>query len=88
MRRSKEIAHEVEGLNEDKKVIEYGINSLVDSAQQNADSAEITTENVEEFSQIVEECNKATQTVVKVAGELIGYIGEFGEDAIKEKVVL
>ena len=84
----KEIAHEVEGLNEDKKVIEYGINSLVDSAQQNADSAEITTENVEEFSQIVEECNKATQTVVKVAGELIGYIGEFGEDAIKEKVML
>ncbi|MBQ8548151.1 MAG: chemotaxis protein [Lachnospiraceae bacterium] len=84
----KEIADEVDGLNEDKKVIESGIHSLVDSAQQNAESAGITTENVEEFSQIVDECNKATETVVKVANELIGYIGEFGEDAIKEKIVM
>ncbi|MBQ8039090.1 MAG: chemotaxis protein, partial [Lachnospiraceae bacterium] len=82
----KEIAGEVECLNTDKAIIENGINLLVDSAQQNASSAEITTENMEEFSQIVEECNKATETVVNVAGELIGYIGEFGEDAIKEKI--
>ena len=53
-----------------------------------ASSAEITTENVEEFSQIVDECNKATEKVVQVANELIGYIGEFGEDAIREKIVL
>lgn len=84
----KEIAGEVEGLNGDKEVIEKGICSLTESAKQNAGSAEITTENVEEFGQIVDECNKATETVVNVANELIGYIGEFGEDAIKEKIVM
>lgn len=83
----REIAGEVNGLNNHKKVIETGIASLSVSSQQNAVSAEITTENVEEFSQIVDECNKATETVVKVSGELIGYIREFGEDAIKEKIV-
>lgn len=84
----KEIANEMDGLNADKEVIEQGINSLTESARQNAASAEITTENVEEFSQIVDECNKATETVVNVSNELIGYIGEFGEDAIKEKIVM
>lgn len=84
----KEIAIEVEGLNVDKEVIEQGINSLAESAQQNASSAEITTKNTEEFSQIVDECNNSTETVVRVAKELIGYIGEFSEDAIKEKVVM
>lgn len=82
------ITGEVEGLTTHKEVIETGILSLTASAQQNAASAEITTENVEEFSQIVDECNKATETVVNVSRELIGYIGEFGEDAIKEKVIL
>lgn len=84
----KDIANEMEGLNADKKVIEQGIDSMVDTAQQNASSAQITTENVEEFSQIVDECNKATETVVNVSNELIGYIGEFGEDAIKEKIAM
>ncbi|MBQ7920190.1 MAG: chemotaxis protein [Lachnospiraceae bacterium] len=84
----KEIAGEVEGLNSNKEVIATGIGSLTESAQQNANSAEITTENVEEFRQIVDECNKATNTVVNVSAELIGYIGEFGEESIKEKVVL
>lgn len=83
-----EIAGEVNDLNNHKKVVEAGIDSLTVTSQQNAASAEITTENVEEFSQIVDECNKATETVVKVSMELIGYIGEFGEDAIKEKIVM
>ena len=82
------IAGEVNDLNNHKKVMEAGIDSLTVTSQQNAASAEITTENVEEFSQIVDECNKATETVVKVSMELIGYIGEFGEDAIKEKIVM
>ncbi len=82
----KEIAGEVEGLNSHKTVIETGIYSLTESAQQNAASAEITTENVEEFSQIVDECNKATEKVVEVSRELIGYISKFGEDAIKKKI--
>ena len=84
----KEIAGEVDGLNNHKEVIEAGIDSLSVSSKQNAASAEVTTENVEEFSQIVDECSKATETVVNVSVELIGYIGEFGEDAIKEKIAL
>ena len=84
----KEIDEEMEGLKTDKEIIEQGILSLTESAQQNASSAEITTENVEEFGQIVDECNKATETVVQVANELIAYIGEFGEEAIREKIVI
>ena len=84
----KEITGEVEDLNAHKDVIETGINTLTDSAQQNADSAEKTTENVEEFRQIVDECNCATETVVTVSEELVGYIKEFGVDSIKEKIML
>ena len=69
-------------------MIETGISTLTDSAQQNADSAEKTTENVEEFRQIVAECNRATETVVSVSEELVGYIKEFGVDSIKEKIML
>ena len=83
-----EITEEVEGLNTHKAVIETGIDSLAMTAQQNADSAEVTTENMEEFRQIVSECNNTTGVVVNVTEELIGYIKEFSEDAIKEKIIL
>lgn len=83
----KDITGEVEGLNSHKDVIETGIDSLTESAQQNADSAEITTQNMEEFRQIVDECTHATETVVDVSEELIGYIKEFGVDSIKEKIM-
>lgn len=84
----KEITGEVEDLNAHTDVIETGISTLTDSAQQNANSAEKTTENVEEFRQIVAECNRATETVVSVSEELVGYIKEFGVDSIKEKIML
>ncbi len=84
----KEITGEVEELNSHKNVIETGIDSLETAAKQNAESAEITTKNMQEFRQIVSECNNATSTVVNVSDELIGYIKEFGVDAIKEKIML
>lgn len=83
-----EIADEIDELNTYKNVIEKESGSLNASAQQNAVSAKITTENVEEFSKIVEECKKSTEIVVNVSEELINYIAEFGEDAIKQKMVL
>lgn len=83
----KEITGEVEDLNAHTDVIETGISTLTDSAQQNADSAEKTTENVEEFRQIVDECNRATETVVNVSEELVGYIKKFGVDSIKERIM-
>lgn len=81
------ITGEVEELNCHKDVIETGIYALTDSAQQNADSAEITNENMEEFRQIVDECNHATETVVGVSDELVGYIKEFGVESIKKKLM-
>ena len=84
----KEITGEVTALNTHKDVIETGIFSLTETAQQNAESAEITTENMEEFRQIVSECNAATEVVVAVSKELVGYIKEFSEDAIKEKIIV
>lgn len=84
----KGISGEVQDLNEHKVVMEMGIDSLTVTARQNAESAEATTENMEEFRQIVSECNNATGVVVDVSEKLIGYIQEFSEDTIKEKVVV
>ena len=83
-----EITGEVDGLNVHKTVIETGIDALATSAQQNADSAEVTMENMEAFRQTVNECNSATEVVVDVSEKLIGYIKEFSEDSIKEKIIL
>ena len=83
-----DITKEVDGLNVHKDVVETDIDSLTGTAEQNAQSAEVTTENMEEFRQIVNECNKATEVVVNVSQELIGYIKEFSEDAIKEKIIV
>ena len=82
------ISSEVQELNAYKDIIESGMNSLAETAMKNAESAAVTAENVEEFTQIVSECNDATDIVVAVSEELIGYIKEFSEDAIKEKIVV
>lgn len=81
----KQISGEVDELDTHKDVIENGISSMTVSAQQNAESAEITTENMEKFREIVKECNEATNKVVSVSEELVGYIKEFDVDAIKKK---
>jgi len=83
-----DITGEVEGLNVHKNVIETGIDSLNLTSCQNAESAEVTTENMEEFRQIVSECNSATGVIVNVSQELVGYIKEFSEDAIKERIIV
>lgn len=70
------IVNEVEDLDTHKGVIGNSIISLTDSAKENADSAQISTENMEEFRQIVSECNDATENVVRISNELVGYIKE------------
>ncbi|MBQ9700705.1 MAG: chemotaxis protein [Lachnospiraceae bacterium] len=82
-----EIASEMESLNSHKSIIEGKADLLAETAHQNAESAGVTTENVEELIQIVDECNKSTEVVIGVSKELIGYIGRFGEDAIKENML-
>lgn len=81
----REIRDEIGGLDEHKKVVESGISSLTDSAEQNAESAKVAAENMEEFRQITDECNTATGQVVSVSEELLNYIKVFDIDSIKEK---
>ncbi|MBQ8823052.1 MAG: chemotaxis protein [Lachnospiraceae bacterium] len=83
-----DIRKEATDLNTHKDVMEAGIDALALAAQQNAESAEVTSENMEEFRQIVSECNSSTDVVVNVSQELIGYINEFSEDAIKDKIIV
>jgi methyl-accepting chemotaxis protein len=77
---------EVEELNVYKEVIENGINSLDDSAKQNAESAEITMGNMQELRSNVDECDGATQKVVDVSEELVDYIKEFSSDSLKQRL--
>lgn len=78
-----EIDAQVMELDGHKSVIEGGINSLTEFAEQNAESAKITTENMEEFRQVVEQCKIATERVVVVSEELVGYITEIDDKATK-----
>lgn len=82
----KQISYEVEGLDSHKDVIESGISSLTQTALQNADSAEITTQNMAEFRKISGQCEHATKKIVSVSEELIDYIKEFSSTSIKQKL--
>ena len=78
----KEIEGEIEGLNSHKDIIEVGMSSLSESSKQNAESAEITNDNVEVFRKVTDECNSATETIVSVSDELLEYIKHFGIESI------
>ena len=81
-----EIGGEVRELNSHKEVIEDEVTNLTESAQENAESAEITTKNITEFRRIVSECNKTTEKVVQVSDKLIDYIKEFSGNSIKQRI--
>lgn len=79
------IEQEVGELDGHKAVIEDGISYLTEAAEQNADSAKTTMENMEGLQQIVEECNHVTERIVTVSGELLGYLDKVN-GKIKEKI--
>lgn len=83
----KQISGEVEELDAHKEVIENSVSALTVAAQENAESAKITTENMENFRKIVSDCNEATDKVVTVSEELVDYIKEFSVDSVKQKVL-
>lgn len=83
----KQISGEVEELDAHKEVIGNSVSSLTEAAQENAESAKITTENMENFRKIVSNCNEATDKVVAVSEELVDYIKEFNVDSVKQKVL-
>lgn len=80
-----EIDSEVGDLGNHKNVIESSITSLSASAEENTNSARVTTESVEEFRQVVDECHSVTERIVKVSDELVGYIKKFSVESIKER---
>lgn len=80
------IGSEVGDLESHRNVIENSIGTLTQFAQQNADSAHVTTDSMEEFRNIVDECDKTTERVVGVSAELVGYIGEINAGALKERI--
>lgn len=68
------IANEVEELSGHREVIENSISALSNCADENADSAKRTADNMEEFRQIADECHGATKNMMKISEELVGYI--------------
>ncbi len=82
------IAMEVEELDAHRGVMENGITSLTSSASENAESAKQTEENMEEFRQIASECSSATEKMIRISEELVGYIKKVSIDSMKEKVGL
>ena len=82
------IAIEVEELDVHREVMENGIDSLTSSASENAESARQTEENMEEFRQIASECSSATEKMIRISEELVGYIKKVSIESMKEKVRL
>lgn len=70
------IADEVEELSGHREVIEDSITALSNCADENADSAKQTAENMEEFRQIADECHNATKNIINISEKLVGYIKE------------
>ena len=81
------ISQEVDALDVHKKVIEDGIVSLTDIAEQNAGSAKVTKENMDGLQQVVGDCNHATERIVSVSEELVGYISKLN-GSIRDKKIL
>lgn len=81
------ISQEVDALDDHKKVIEDGIVSLTDIAEQNAGSAKVTKENMDGLQQVVGDCNHATERIVSVSEELVGYISKLNGSIRDNKIL-
>ncbi len=81
------ISQEVDALDVHKKVIEDGIVSLTDIAEQNAGSAKVTKENMDGLQQVVGDCNHATERIVSVSEELVGYISKLNGSIRDNKIL-
>ena len=79
------IGMEVGELKDHKNVIENGITSLTEVAEQNADSAKVTTDNMEKFREIAGECDAVQERVVSVSDELLDYIKQVNTENIRSK---
>ena len=79
------IVTEVDDIENHKSVIENGVTSLTASADENAKSAEVTTDNMGRLRGVVKECDGVKAHIVSVSDELIGYIRKFSDGSILDK---
>lgn len=82
----KGIDSEIIDLNEHKDVIGVSVSSTTTFAEENAQHADLTSQNVSNLQDMVENCNQMTRKVVDVSEELVGYIKEFDLGAIKNRI--
>ena len=82
-----DIDAEIIGLGNHKDRIEETISQLAESAEENAQNAQITESNMESFKQIADDNQSETQRIIAVSQRLVDYakIVEERENALKEK---
>lgn len=68
------IGTEVNDLKNSSDEIGSGIESLTEFADQNAESAKITTDKMEDLRKTVDGCTQATDKVVSVSERLVGFV--------------
>ena len=68
------IGTEVNDLKNSSDEIGSGIESLTEFADQNAESAKITTDKMEDLKKTVDGCTQATDKVVSVSERLVGFV--------------
>lgn len=73
----KGIDSEITALDNHKDLIETSADSMTSFAEENAEQANLTSDNVAKLHDMVDECTVMTKKVVNVSEELVGYIREF-----------
>lgn len=83
----KSIGTEINDLQSHKEVIAASIDELVQSADENNNSADMTADSVEKLLDIVADSNKITEKMVQTSDKLVGYAKRFNDNrkVIKEK---
>lgn len=73
----KNIHSEMSDLDNHKNVIGESIDSMVEFAEENAQHASITSDNVKGLDEMVDNCTEMVKQVTDASGKLAGYIKEF-----------
>ena len=82
----KGIDSEITELNEHKSVIESSVESMTSFVEENAEYANMTSDNVKSLQRMVADCNGMTGQVVGVSEELVGYLKKFNADSLKSRI--
>ena len=76
----KEIDTEISGLDDHKVLIENSADAMTSFAEENAEQANLTSNNVSCLHDMVASCTSMTRNVVGVSEELTGYIKKFDKE--------